>query len=84
MLSTCTHQKTKSEGSFYLKAIDLPQVKTTSSKDFLLIPLEKSWLNVNDGKPIVFDARLTKNGKLILTGSLSKLVRTNEVDTNEM
>ena len=80
--NSCSHQKGQSSGGFTLKNLYLGKVKTAPFKDFLLIPLSKEWYQANDGKPIVFDARLTLNGKLVLTGSLSKLVSTKEVDTN--
>ncbi len=63
----------------------LPSVKTTLFKDFLLIPFSKDWLAVNEGKPLVFEAKLTKNGKLQLCAELSKLSQgCKEVDNNEM
>ncbi len=67
-----------------MKEIDLGQVKTTPFKDFLLIPFSKDWLVANDGNQIVFDSKLTLNGKLVLVGTLSKLARTKEVVKNEM
>jgi len=68
-----------------LYQVNLGQVKTTLFKDFLLIPLSKEWLSANDEKPIIFEAKLTKNGKLQLCAELSKLSqRCKEVDTNEM
>ncbi len=62
----------------------LPSVKTTLFKDFLLIPLSKDWLAVNEGKSLVFEAKLTKNGKLELSSRLAALDRSKEVDINEM
>ncbi len=65
-----------------MKNLYLGEVKTIPFKDFLIVPFSKDWLNANNGEPIVFDAKLTLNGKLILTGSLSKLVRTKDVDAS--
>ncbi len=67
-----------------MKALDLGQVRTTSFKDFLVIPLEKKWLDVNDGKPIIFHAELKLNGELVLASSLAKLASTKKVIANEM
>ena len=67
-----------------MRETDLGQVKTTTFKDSLLIPLSRDWLAANDGKQIVFDSKLTLDGKLVLTGSLSKLVRTKDVDDIEI
>lgn len=64
---------------------DLGQVQTEVFNDFLLIPLEGRWLQVNDGKPLVFEAKLTKDGKLELCANLSKLSHSSkEVSTNGM
>ena len=60
------------------------QVQTTPLDDFLLIPLSKKWLFVNEGKPLVFEAKLTKNGKLELSASLAALDSSKEVSKNEM
>jgi len=60
------------------------QVQTTPLDDFLFIPLSKKWLFVNEGKPLVFEAKLTKNGKLELSASLAALDSSKEVSKNEM
>ena len=63
--------------------LSLDPVKTRPFNDFLLIPLSKKWLQVNDGKPLVFEAKLTEKGKLELCANLSKLSHNSkEVDTN--
>ncbi len=62
----------------------LPSVKTISFKNFLLISLSKDWLAVNEEKALVFEAKLTKNGKLQLCADLSKLSQScKEVDVIE-
>jgi len=66
-----------------LKEIALDKVKTRSFNDFLLIPLSKKWLQVNDGKPLVFEAKLN-GGKLTLSANLRKLDSVKNVDTNGM
>ena len=65
-----------------MKNLNLGEVKTTPFKDFLLISLSKDWLAVNEEKALVFEAKLTKNGKLELSASLSALDGSKRVDTN--
>ena len=59
------------------------QVQTTPLDDFLLIPLSKKWLFVNEGKPLQFEAKLIE-GQLVLCAKLARLQRTKEVSKNEM
>ena len=67
-----------------MKSLDLGEVETTISTKFLLIPLSKEWLAVNEGKSLVFEAKITKNGKLQLCAELSKLLQScKEVDVIE-
>ena len=61
---------------------DLGQVQTEVFNDFLLIPLESRWLQVNDGKPLVFEAKLTEKGNLELTARLAALVNSKDVDND--
>ena len=67
-----------------MKSLDLGQVKKTPFKDFLVIPLEKKWLLINDGNPIIFHAKLKLNGELVLASSLAKLASTKKVIANEI
>jgi len=61
--------------------LSLDPVKTRSFNDFLLIPLSKKWLQVNDGNPLVFEAKL-EGGQLVLCANLARLQSTKEVNTN--
>ncbi len=81
---SCHHQKNKCRGSYILKNLDFGKVKTSFFKDNLLISLSKDWLAINEGKPLVFEAKLTKNGKLELSASLAALDSSKEVDNVEM
>jgi len=63
--------------------LSLDPVKTRPFNDFLLIPLSKKWLQVNDGKPLVFEAKL-EGSQLVLCANLARLQSTKEVDTNGM
>jgi len=67
-----------------LKEINLGSVQTMAFEDFLIIGLSKNWIYANDEKPIVFRASLSRDGKLVLTGTLSKLVSTKEAINCEM
>lgn len=60
----------------------LDPIKTKPFDKFLILALEDRWLQVNDGKPLVFEAKLTKNGKLELSASLAALDSSKDVDTN--
>ena len=59
------------------------QVQTTPFDDFLLIPLSKKWIDVNDGNSLEFEAKLIE-GQLVLCAKLARLQRTKEVSKNEM
>ncbi len=67
-----------------MKSLDLGQVKSILFKDYVIIPIAKEFLIVNQNNPIIFKAEIALNGKLVLTGSLSKLVSTKEVLDTEM
>lgn len=64
-----------------MKNINLGKYLAHFFGGYLLLAFSKEWLKLNNGKPIVFDAKL-ENGKLILSGSLERLDRTKEVDNN--
>jgi len=61
----------------------LNPVKTFPYNDFLLIVFSKNWLQVNDGKPLDFEAKLIE-GQLVLSAKLARLERTKEVTNNEI
>jgi len=67
-----------------LKEINLGTTKGHVFEEFLIVSLSKKWLFVNEGKPLVFEAKLTKNGKLELSASLAALDSSKEVSKNEM
>ncbi len=68
-----------------MKTIPLDPVKTIPFKDdFILVAMSKDFLRANDGKQLVFDVKLTLDGKLKLCASLSKLSHNSkDVDTIE-
>lgn len=66
-----------------MKEINLGTTKTKPFDDFLLIPLSKVWLEVNDGNSLEFEAKLTEKGNLELTARLAALVNSKDVDNNE-
>ena len=66
-----------------MKEIALNKVTTLPFNDFLLIVFSKNWVQVNDGNPIEFDAKLIE-GQLVLSAKLARLERTNEVVKNEI
>ena len=61
---------------------DLGFITTKIFDDYLIIPFSRDWLCLNAGKPIKFNVVLTKEGKLVLSGLLTDLDRTQDVDTN--
>ena len=81
MFGSCKHQETKTRGSSKLRNITLGKCRAHFYNDKLILGLSGDWLKLNDGKPIVFDAKI-ENGKLILSGSLERLDRTKEVVNN--
>ncbi len=83
MLSTCKHQESKSGNrGFALKSRELGKAKTFPFEKHWILAFDNRWLQVNDKKPLVFEVKLTKNGKLELSASLSALDSSKEVDTN--
>jgi len=83
MPNSCFNQKIKDRGSFELRPIELGNVQTKLFDDFLLIPLSKKWLFVNEGKPLVFEAKIVE-GNVVLSAKLERLERTKEIVKNEM
>ena len=67
-----------------MKEFNLGKFKTEHFDKFLLLGFSEKWLDVNGGKPIVFDAKVTKEGKLVLAVCLTELAKTKEVDSNVM
>ena len=63
-----------------MKVLKLDNVITNIFDDYLIIPLSKQWLFLNNKKPIEFSVEVKEN-KLILSGSLERLDRTKDVDT---
>ena len=65
------------------KRIVVGKITTKQFDDFLIIPLSKDWLSLNDEKPIEFFVEV-KEGKLILSSTLASLDRTRSIVTNVM
>ena len=65
-----------------MKANTLGTVKTTEFADYLVLALSKNWLSRNNGEQLEFDAKLTKEGLLVLSSKLARRDRTKGVDTN--
>lgn len=66
-----------------MSEIKLGKTKTHPFSDFLLIPLSKKWIDVNDGNSLEFEAKLIE-GQLVLCAKLARLQRTKEVSKNDM
>ncbi|MGI0102204.1 MAG: hypothetical protein ACREA7_06375 [Nitrosotalea sp.] len=47
---------------------DLGFVPTIVFEDRLLLALDKKWMELNDNKPLEFEAKINDDGKLILLG----------------
>ena len=59
-------------------------IRTKPFDKFLILALEERWLRVNQGKPLVFEAKLSMDGKLEFSARLAKLSgNSKEVDTME-
>ncbi|MCH7969007.1 MAG: hypothetical protein IH841_07180 [Thaumarchaeota archaeon] len=68
-----------------MKDLDLDKTTSHSFSDYEIIALSKEFRHANDGKPLIFEAKLTKDGKLELCANLSKLSHSSkEVSTNGM
>ena len=81
MFGSCKHQETKTRGSSKLRNITLGKYRAHFYNDKLILGLSGDWLKLNDGKPIVFDAKI-ENGKLLLCANLARLQSNKEVDNN--
>jgi len=81
LFSSCKHQQITNRGSSILKKIKLGTISTQFFDNFLIIGLDRKWISVNNEKPIEFSVEVKEN-KLILSGSLERLDRTKDVDTN--
>ena len=81
MSCSCKHKETKARGSFKLRNITLGKYLTHFYNDKLILGLSGDWLKLNDGKPIVFDAKL-ENGNLVLCANLARLQSTKRSDNN--
>ena len=65
-----------------MKDLDLDKITSHSFSDYEIIALSKEFRQVNDGKPLVFESKLTKNGKLELSASLAALDSSKDVNNN--
>lgn len=83
MSSSCKHQEIQTQGSSKLRNINLGKYLAHFFDDYLILGFSKDWLKLNDGKPIVFDAKL-EGSKLTLSANLTKLDSVKKVDTNGM
>lgn len=64
-----------------MKELNLGQRKAELFDQYLVISLSKKWLDVNGGKPILFNSKLTKEGCLVLEAQLEGLAsRTRSVN----
>ena len=61
--------------------LPLDKVQTTKFGQYIVLGLSDKWLLANNGKQLEFDAKLTKDGNLVLSARLERLSdRTKEVD----
>ena len=67
-----------------MKEIKLGRIKSCFFVNYLALAFSKDWLDFNNGKPLEFEAKLTKDGQLVLSSRLSQLDRTKRVDNNEI
>ena len=81
MSCSCKHKETKTRGSSKLRNITLGKYLAHFFDNYLLLSFSKDWLKLNDGKPIVFDAKI-ENGKLLLCANLARLQSNKEVLTH--
>ena len=83
MSCSCKHQEILYRGVVSLKESNLGKIKSHSFSDYQIIAISKEFLHVNNEKPLIFEAKLTKDGKLELCANLSKLSHSSkEVSTN--
>ena len=64
-----------------MKNINLGKYLAHFFGGYLLLAFSEEWSKLNDGKPIVFDAKI-ENGKLLLCANLARLQSNKEVDNN--
>lgn len=81
MFSSCKHQEILYRGYISLKDLDLDKTTSHSFSDYEIIALSKEFRHANDGKPLVFEAKL-EGGQLVLCANLARLQSTKEVGTN--
>ena len=66
-----------------MKAIKLGKIKTHLFDNYLTLAISKEWLEANNGKPLEFEATITKEGQLVLSAPVEGLSdRTKDVDSN--
>ncbi|MBI1828783.1 MAG: hypothetical protein HY222_06220 [Thaumarchaeota archaeon] len=53
-----------------MKEIDLGRAKTCEFSDHIIIGLDKKFLKLNHGKPLVFDAKINEKNQLVLSATL--------------
>ncbi len=62
--------------------IVIGKITTKQFDNFLIIPFASDWISLNDNNQIEFSV-VVKESKLVLSGNLSSLDRTKEVDTHD-
>lgn len=68
-----------------MREINLGKVRTTKFGHHVVLGLSDKWLAANNDKQLEFDAKLTLDGKLVLSARLEKMSdRTIDVDENVM
>lgn len=63
---------------FVLKERNLGLLKAKKFDRYLVVSFSDRWLDLNAGKDIFFDVKLTKEGRLVLSAKLVEMDRTNE------
>ena len=48
-------------------------INTIRFKDHIVISISQEWLSLNNGHDLTFEAKLTKDGHLVLTSKLKTL-----------
>ena len=64
-------------------SIVIGKITTKQFDNFLIIPFSKKWLLLNDDNSIEFLVEV-KEGKLVLSGNLTRLDRIKDIDDNVM
>lgn len=66
------------QGEKKLKEIDLGTTKTCEFGNYIIIGLDKKFLKLNNGKPLVFDAKINEKNQLVLSATFpAKVDKTN-------